>query len=163
MKDLEKTENVKNAEPTKVITFERNGMIVKVNGIVCPIRKQATKGEDKEVVNFDKVVGSEWKANRQLSLIPEGISELTIGLRQKTGGSKKQTKCLYIIEKVATKEQQEKLAELKKQIAEIESQIVEVKTPNAHLSIQEVHELCKTEKVDINSFMDDLKKYLSNK
>ena len=115
-------------EMTRVITFERNGMNVKVNGIECPISKQATKGDNKEVVNFKKVVGEGWKYNRQLSLIPEGISELTIGAIQETGCKK------YVL----TKEEQARINELEAEIEAIKENARKRYIPATHKDIHKM-------------------------
>ena len=160
MKEVEKKiEDAKEviAQPAKVVTFERNGMTVKCEGVLCTIVKQEKKGPNKEVVNFKKVVGEEWQWFKNLKDIPEGTSTIALKphVAKTLNKNEKKVKTLYIIEKVPTKEQQEKLEKLKKQIEEIESQIEEVKIANTDLTIDEIKKLCEVEKVDLITFLKE--------
>lgn len=55
-----------------IVKIERDGYNVRVNGVVCPVNKQASKGEGHEVVDISKVGGEACQKWLSLSMIPDG-------------------------------------------------------------------------------------------
>ena len=61
-----------------IVKIEKDGYTIKVNGVLCPVVKQETKGVGKEVVKITKAVGPEWQAYISLSRLVEGEQEFEV-------------------------------------------------------------------------------------
>ena len=93
-----------------IVSIERDGLTIKVNGVECPVNKQEAKGPNKEVVNIKKVVGPQYQEWISLSRLQEGVQEIELKPRKEVVLSAKYT---------LTKEEQEEVDSLKARIEEI--------------------------------------------
>lgn len=65
-----------------IVTIEKNGLTIKVNGVECPVNKQASKGANKEVVSIKKVVGPQYQEWISLSRLQEGSQKIELKPRK---------------------------------------------------------------------------------
>jgi len=93
-----------------IVSIERDGLTIKVNGVECPVNKQESKGPNKEVVNIKKVVGPQYQEWISLSRLQEGVQEVELKPRKEVVLGAKYT---------LTKEEQEEVDSLKARIEEI--------------------------------------------
>lgn len=93
-----------------IVSIERDGLTIKVNGVKCPVNKQESKGPNKEVVNIKKVVGPQYQEWISLSRLQEGVQEVELKPRKEVVLGAKYT---------LTKEEQEEVDSLKARIEEI--------------------------------------------
>ena len=56
----------------------KDGYEITVNGVKCPVIKQASKGEGKEVVKIEKVVGPSYQAYISLTKLVEGEQDFEV-------------------------------------------------------------------------------------
>ena len=75
---MEKVEIVKNGY-VKII---KNGHEIIVNGIKCKVIRQESKGPNKEVVDIEKAVGTDWQKYISLSKLAEGSQDVQLKPRK---------------------------------------------------------------------------------
>ena len=93
-----------------IVSIERDGLTIKVNGVECPVNKQEAKGPNKEVVNIKKVVGPQYQEWISLSRLKEGLQEIELKPHKEVVLSAKYT---------LTKEEQEEIDSLQAKIDKI--------------------------------------------
>lgn len=138
-----------------IVKIEKNGYDVKVNGVQAHINPQASHGPNSEIAEIGKIVGPEWQQSISLNKLEDGIYDYELNPRKEV----KTKKTLYTTTKNYTQEQLKRIEELKQEISKIEEEVEIIKIPNTNLTINEVKELCKIEKVDILEFIENLQKY----
>lgn len=66
----------------KKVEIVKNGYEVMVDGIACKVIKQESKGTNKEVVDIEKAVGTDWQKYISLSKLVEGSQEVELKPRK---------------------------------------------------------------------------------
>ena len=93
----------------KKVEIVKNGYEITVNGIVCKVIKQESKGTNKEVVDIEKVVGTEYQRYVSLSKLVEGLQTVEL----------KPRKIVESRQYTLTQDEQTKIKELQTQIDNI--------------------------------------------
>ena len=66
----------------KKVEIIKNGYEVMVDGVACKVIKQESKGANKEVVDIEKAVGTDWQKYISLSKLVEGPQEVELKPRK---------------------------------------------------------------------------------
>ena len=66
----------------KKVEIVKNGYEVMVDGIKCKVIKQESKGANKEVVDIEKAVGTDWQKYISLSKLVEGSQDVQLKPRK---------------------------------------------------------------------------------
>lgn len=93
-----------------IVKVERDGLTIKVNGVVCPVVKQESKGPNKEVANIERVVGPTYQKYLSLSTLKEGEQDVELKERRQVVLGQK-----YVL----TQEEQSRIDKLQSEIDSI--------------------------------------------
>ena len=114
------------------VVVEREGYEVKVNGIKCPVNKQASKGEGQEYVDIEKLGYTEWQKHIRLAVIKDNdVTEVELKPRKESVSSK------YTL----TQEEKDEIAALQAKIDAIVENAKKRYTPKKKLEDMSIEEL----------------------
>lgn len=111
------------------IEVNRKDYEILVNGVVCKVNKQSSKGPNHEVVDISKVVGDNYQKWLSLSLIPNNTT---------TQIELKDRKVVDTQKYVLTQEEKEEVENLQKQIDEIIENAKKRYVPTTHKDIHKM-------------------------
>lgn len=92
-----------------LVKIIKDGYEITVNGVKCPVIKQLSKGEGKEVVKIEKVVGPTYQAYISLTKLVEGEQDFEVAPHKEVSSNR------YTL----TEEEKAKIDDLQSQIDEI--------------------------------------------